>query len=73
MDRIGGWLGLAFYGAQAVALGGGLAVMALAGKGAGDAWLRWTAPPMIVLGMALVYGLPAWGAATALWKVFKDG
>jgi hypothetical protein len=30
-------------------------------------------PPMIALAMALVLVLPAWGAATALWKVFKDG
>ncbi|HUU31480.1 MAG TPA: hypothetical protein VMY69_05205, partial [Phycisphaerae bacterium] len=66
MERIGGLFGLAFYGTQAMALGGGLIVMAFGGKGAGDAWLRWTAPPMIALGMALVYGLPAWGAATAL-------
>jgi len=72
-DRIGGLLGLAFYAAQAVALGGGLAVMAFGGKDAGDVWLRWTAPPMIALGMVLVYGLPAVGAAMALWKVFKEG
>lgn len=73
MDRIGGLLGLAFYGVQAVALGGGLAAFAFAGDGAGRAWLRWTAPPMIVLGLALVYGLPAVGALAALWKVFKEG
>ena len=72
-DRVGGLLGLAFYGAQAVAFVGGLAAFAAFGDAAGRAWLAWTLPPMIVLGMALVYGLPAWGAATALWKVFKDG
>ena len=59
-ERIGGWLALAFYGLQAVALGGGLVVMAAGGKGAGDAWLRWTAPPLIAVAMAL-------------WKVFKEG
>jgi len=72
-ERIGGYLGLAFYAAQAVALGGGLIAFALAGDGAGRAWLRWTLPPMIGLGMAAVYGMTAVGAAMALWKVFREG
>lgn len=71
MERIGGILGLAFYAAQAVAMGGGL-VVRIAG-GDGDAWLGWTVPPMIVLGVALVLGMPAVGAAMALWKVFWEG
>ncbi|HUX16935.1 MAG TPA: hypothetical protein VMW52_10720 [Phycisphaerae bacterium] len=61
-ERIGGMIGLAFYAAQVIALGGGLAVMAFGGKGAGEAWLGWTLPPMIGLAMAAVYGLPAVGA-----------
>lgn len=67
--RIGGILGLAFYAAQGVALGGGLIVMVISGKGAGDVWLGWTAPPMVVLGIALVIGLPLVGAAMALWRI----
>jgi len=73
MERIGGCLGAAFYAAQVIAFGGGLIAFVAAGDGAGRAWLRWTALPMIALGMALMFGLPAWGAATAMWKVFRDG
>jgi len=72
-ERIGAHLSVAFYAAQAVALVGGLAAFASFGEAAGRRWLDWTLPPMIALGIALVYVLPAWGAATALWKVFKDG
>lgn len=71
-ERVGGMLALVFYAAQAVALGGGLAVMALGGKGAGEAWLRWTLPPMIGLGMSAVYGLPLVGAAMAFWKILTN-
>jgi len=53
-EKIGGMLGLAFYAAQAVALGGGL-VVRIAGGNA-DAWLRWTAPPLIAVAMALCMG-----------------
>ena len=70
MDRIGGVLGLAFYGTQAVALGGGF-VVGLAGGDMGR-WLRWTLPPMIGLAMALVFALPAVGAAAAMWRVVTD-
>jgi len=69
-ERIGGLLGAAFYAAQAVAMGGGL-IVRIAG-GAGDAWLRWTVPPMIALGMVLVLGLPAWGAALVFWRLVTD-
>jgi hypothetical protein len=70
-DRIGGYLGLAFYGAQALALGGGL-IVRIAG-GDMNAWLRWWAAPMVGLGVALVLGMPAVGAAMAMWKVFWEG
>ena len=70
MERIGGLLGLAFYAAQAVALGGGLIVMVVGGNG--DAWLRWTLPPMIGLGVVLVYGLPLVGISAALWRAFWE-
>ncbi len=69
-DRIGGLLGLAFYAAQAVAMGGGFVVGLVGGDM--DAWLAWMAPPMIALGVALVIGLPAVGAAMALWRVMTD-
>jgi len=72
-ERIGGWLSLAFYGLQAVALGGGLVAFAAGGDAAGRWWLRWTLPPMIAVGMAVVYGMTAVGAAMAMWKVFRDG
>ncbi|HUU32024.1 MAG TPA: hypothetical protein VMY69_08005, partial [Phycisphaerae bacterium] len=72
-ERIGGYLGLAFYAAQAVAMGGGLIAFAGFGEPAGRWWLRWTLPPMIGLGMAAVYGMTAVGAAMALWKVFREG
>jgi hypothetical protein len=72
-ERIGGMIGAAFYAAEAVALGGGLVAFVAAGDGSGRAWMAWTLPPMIALGMALVFALPAWGAATAMWKVFRDG
>jgi len=68
MERIGGVLGAAFYGVQALALGGGVAV-ALAG-GDLDGWFRWTLPPLISLGMVLLIGLPLAGAAKAAWEIF---
>ena len=71
-EKIGGMLGLAFYAAQGLALGGGLAVMVVGGKGAGDAWLRWTLPPLIALGMAAVYGMTLVGAAMAFWRLVTD-
>ena len=71
-ERIGGWLGLGFYAAQAVAMGGGLAAMVFGGEEAGDAWLRWTLPPMIVLGVALMWGMPMVGAAMIFWRLLTD-
>ena len=71
-ERIGGMIGMAFYAAQAVAMGGGLAVMVLGGKGAGDAWLRWTVPPMIALGVALMYGMSTVGAVRVFWRLLTD-
>jgi len=68
-DRIGGILGLAFYGAQASALCGGFVLYVAGAEGMATAWLRWTAPPTIGLGMALVFALPAVGAAAAMWRV----
>ena len=65
-ERVGGVLGAAFYAAQAVAMGGGLVVLAIGGKSAGDAWLRWTLPPLIAVAMALVFGMFAAGAAMAM-------
>ena len=72
-DRIGGTLGLAFYAAQAVALGGGFVLYLAGTEEAAETWLAWTLPPMIGLGMALVFALPAVGAAMALWEVFRGG
>ena len=72
-DRIGGTLGAAFCGVQAVALGPALACYFAGAEAAGRAWLAWTLPPMIGLGMALVFALPAVGAAMAVWEVFRDG
>ena len=69
-ERIGGLLGLAFYAAQAVALGGGLIVRIAGGNG--DVWLRWTVPPMAALGIALMAGMPAWGAALVFWRLVTD-
>lgn len=71
-ERIGDVLGLAFYAAQAVALGGGLAAFIFAGDSAGRTWLRWTAPPMIALGMALIYGMSLIGAAMVFWRLLTD-
>jgi len=71
-ERAGGMIGAAFYGAQAVALGLA-AVLYLAGaEAAARAWLAWTVPPMIGLTMALVFALPAVGAAAAMWRVVTD-
>ena len=72
-EKVGGILSLAFYAAQAVAMGGGLVVLAIGGKSAGDAWLRWTLPPLIAVAMALVFGMSAVGAAMAMWRVFREG
>ena len=72
-ERIGTTLGAAFYAVQAVALGGGLLAFVAGGRAAGNAWLRWTLPPAIAVAFALIVGLPAWGAATALWEVFREG
>ena len=52
-DRIGGILGLAFYGAQASALCGGFVLYVAGAEGMATAWLRWTAPPTIGLALAL--------------------
>jgi len=68
MDRIGGYLGPAFYAVQAVALGGGF-VVALAG-GDLDAWCEWTVPPMIGLGLVLVFGPALAGSAMTAWEIF---
>ena len=71
-ERIGGCLGLAFYTAQAVALGGGLVAFVISGDGAGRAWMEWTLPPMIVLGIAVFYGMPLVGTAMVFWRLVTD-
>jgi len=71
-DRIGGILGLAFYGAQASALCGGFVLYVAGAEGMATAWLRWTAPPTIGLALALVFALPAVGAALGFWRLVTD-
>jgi len=71
-ERIGGILGLAFYASQATAMGGGLIVTIAGGKGMGEAWLRWTLPPTIGLGIALFFGMATVGAVMAFWRLLTD-
>jgi len=70
MERIGGYLGLAFATVQVVALGGGF-IVALAG-GDLDAWSGWTVPPMIGLALVLVFGPALTGSAMTAWEIFCD-